>query len=248
MDMNKDLKAYVDGELPPQEHLLIQDLIDHDPAVAHDAKVLRDVSHALTMSKPVLIDDAVSGRPETLQRLRRPAPSGRNWAYLAGLSVAASMVIAVVASKPWRIHVRSPWQLATYRSVFVATRSTSAPKVAKHEGDESTDSGDPVLPSPLPDVSIFTTDVDRAVKNLGGRVKDLHGQILGTFSQKDPDHPGSTDVIIDIPAAIPLKQVWTGMGQSAKDVPGQNIPKSVRKGQARWQIRFVSPLGPKPGR
>lgn len=91
--MNDDLKAYVDGELPPDAAERLRTALDADPALAREADALRALGVALRR----LPEPDPVGRAATLAALqRRPKPLWRVWApALAGCAAVLAAVVAL---------------------------------------------------------------------------------------------------------------------------------------------------------
>lgn len=257
MNPNHNLKAYVDGELPLKEMAEIHSELALNPEMSREVSQIKELSSTLGAAKPIPIDALSSQREETLVRLkaRQKPRSSRisGWPYLAGLGLAASLCGVFLLARPWKMNVRSPWQLASlHRSSGFAPAEAprsgitfSAEKLGQADGAVASDRS---IPSPLPDVTIRVKDTEKAMNQLRIRVQKAKGTILGTVTQKDPDHPGSADVIFEIPSNLVPSKLWTGLGVPDTDLPKAAGTKASYMGRTTWQIRFISLLKNKPSR
>lgn len=99
--MNDDLKAYIDGELPPDAAERLREALSQDPALARDAEDFRRLAaglRALPEPEPV-------GRAATLAALTaRKTPLLRNWSF-AFVACAGVLAVAIwVSGRPNRGH------------------------------------------------------------------------------------------------------------------------------------------------
>ena len=96
--MNDDLKAYVDGELPPDAAERLRAALERDPALAHEADALRRLSLSLRR----LPEPEPVGQAATLAALgRRREPIFRGW----GLALAGCAAVALVAALASNVRV-----------------------------------------------------------------------------------------------------------------------------------------------
>lgn len=124
MNYRDDLKAFVDGELPPLRMAEIQDAIDRDPALAAEVEEIRGIGYLFTQMR----EDVVPvGLEETLARLqKRPA---RRWSFGVPLAVAAASVAVVILIGP----LRSKFSEADSATLALKARSdfsSTAPEAA----------------------------------------------------------------------------------------------------------------------
>lgn len=111
--MNDDLKAYVDGELPPEAAQRLRAALDADAVLAQEEATVRALSAALrSLPEPMPV-----GQAATLAALAQRRPLWRTWAP----ALAACLAVLVVASG--LVHREAGrWVPAENRG----TRSTSA--------------------------------------------------------------------------------------------------------------------------
>ena len=123
--MNDDLKAYIDGELPPDAAERLRDALEADPALRAEEAALRGLTEAIRrMPAPEPV-----GQAATLAALGGRRPSlVRGWAFaLAGC--AAVLFLASSLPRPDR---RSPVTTTTIeRTAVTSTVEPSIPAVRR---------------------------------------------------------------------------------------------------------------------
>ena len=115
--MNDDLKAYVDGELPPDAADRLRTRLEADPELALQGEEFRRLSMALRgLPEPMSV-----GQAATLEALARRRPLWRGWTLaLAGCAA----VLAVVSTLP----SRAPAASAVQPAVFDQRRGMEVPE------------------------------------------------------------------------------------------------------------------------
>ncbi|GEM_PF-6305573 len=103
--MNEDLKAYVDGELPPDAAERLRAALDADPALCAEADALRTLATALRR----LPEPEPVGQAATLAALgRRPVALWRSW--LPALAACGLLMVVVSGlSRPQGRWVPAGW-------------------------------------------------------------------------------------------------------------------------------------------
>lgn len=120
--MNDDLKAYVDGELPPDAAERLRAVLDADPVLAREADALRVLGTALRR----LPEPEPVGREATLLALRsRPMPLWRSWVP----SLAACAAIVFFAAALGRREGR--WVPAEYNRAGAVSIETTIPAIRR---------------------------------------------------------------------------------------------------------------------
>ncbi len=94
MNVNEMLKAYVDGELTPQERSSVEDAAAKDPEIKSQIEWLQATSFTLRAATPQF---EIKGKAETLAALKKPAPRRAAQWWMGGLTIAGTAAIAVVA-------------------------------------------------------------------------------------------------------------------------------------------------------
>ncbi len=90
MSLRDDLKAYLDGELPPPRMAEMREAIERDPDLAREANLLRAIGEGIRSAAP---QPAPAGLEETLAALNRGAR--RPWWVLAAPMAVAAAGVAV---------------------------------------------------------------------------------------------------------------------------------------------------------
>jgi len=97
--MNDDLKAYIDGELPPDAAERLREALSQDPAMAQQAEVFRRLSSSLR----ALPEPEPVGQAATLAALSAPrTPLLRNWGFSLAACAAVLCVAVWATSRPNR--------------------------------------------------------------------------------------------------------------------------------------------------
>ncbi len=96
--MRDDLKAYVDGALPPQRAEEIRKAAEADPKLAEEIRQIEMLSSILSEETAGV---PVRGKEETLSILNRPSPRRETWLgpLLWAGGLAAAFAIGVIGSK-----------------------------------------------------------------------------------------------------------------------------------------------------
>lgn len=94
MSVRDDLKAYLDGELPPTRMAEVREAIERDPALAREARELADLSVSI---KAVAPQPAATGLDQTLAALQRRSTRSRGWWILVPAGLTAVLIVAIVA-------------------------------------------------------------------------------------------------------------------------------------------------------
>ena len=93
--MNDDLKAYADGELPPDAVARLRAALDADPALRREEETIRSLSVAL---RSLPAPDPV-GRAATLAALQARRPLWRAWAPALAGCAAVLLIAAALARR-----------------------------------------------------------------------------------------------------------------------------------------------------
>lgn len=95
MNPRDDLKAFLDGELPPEQMAEMREAIDRDPMLAQEAKEIEAISASLRLGAA---QPSAAGLEATLAALSRNAPKERRpwWPWLVPVAAMAGALVFVV--------------------------------------------------------------------------------------------------------------------------------------------------------
>ncbi len=101
--MNDDLKAYIDGELPPDAAERLREALARDPAMAQEAEDFRRLSTGLrSLPEPEPI-----GQAATLAALSAPrTPLFRNWGFALAACAGVLFVATWISTAPMHSPIR----------------------------------------------------------------------------------------------------------------------------------------------
>ena len=122
--MNDDLKAYVDGELPPDAAERLRAQLERDPDLVREAEAMRDLSASLRgMPQPTAI-----GREAALASMRGRRPSlVPGWSF----ALAGCAAVLLIASGLSHRNVRPVLMPAELPVAVAPSREASIPAVRR---------------------------------------------------------------------------------------------------------------------
>lgn len=181
--MNGDLKAYVDGELPPDAAERLRAALAADPALAREAESIRRLSDALRR----LPEPEPVGQRATLAALARPArPLWQVW-----LPALAGCTVLLLVLAPLQMQAKSAakrTRLAVYERPASIAAAKSARTLRAGQDDLSSDGRSPSFVDAtkieLPIVPLRRrAEAEAFVRSVGGTISVDKGLARARYPQ-----------------------------------------------------------------
>lgn len=90
MNIRENLKAYLDGELTPQEMDVMREAIERDPSLQEEVQFMSRISHILTAHR----DQLESEVPASIPSIEKPRKARRKW--LPALATCGVVLLAMI--------------------------------------------------------------------------------------------------------------------------------------------------------
>jgi hypothetical protein len=200
--MNDDLKAYVDGELPPDAAERLRARLEADPVLAHEGEEFRRLSAALR----ALPEPEPIGQAATLAALSaRQRPIWRGWAVALAGCTAVLLVVSTMPKRAIHTGVFVP-------AVFNGEQSLSHGQDQVRDQVKSTYSPPPAayrqeaqsIDAPPAPLSIDRREqFDARVRELGGTTEPEDDGLRATYPES-----AHAEILreFDLPAATPWQE------------------------------------------